>query len=166
MKLKLKKLTMSNAKDLKNAINNKEVIEKLENAPYPYKLSDARKYIKKSLAKSKKKETYEFGIMVGKEFVGTIVLENPSLSKKSYEVGYFVSRKYWGKGIATKALKEIMKFGFTKLKLKRIWGGVLATNKNSIRVLEKVGFKREGHLRKATYKNRKYYDDYIYARVK
>lgn len=49
---------------------------------------------------------------------------------------------------------------------KEIWAGVLANNKASVRVLEKARFKRERHLRKATFKRVKFYDDYIYARVR
>lgn len=166
MKLKLKKLGMSDAHELVKAINNKEVTGWLENAPYPYRLKNAKDYIRKSLDKQKKKETYEFVIIYECNFVGTIVLENPNRAKTSYEVGYFIARDYWSKGIATSALREIVKFGFNKLKLKRVWGGVLANNKASVRVLEKAGFKREGHLHKATFKNGKFYDDYIYARVR
>ncbi len=139
MEIKLKKLELSDAKDLQKVINNKEIIRRLddENIKYPFTLADAKKYIRKSL---KDKNTYEFGIIFKNKFVGTVVLENPNQGKKAYEVGYCIAKEYWGKGIATKAVKKIVRFGFSKLKAKRIWAGVLSNNPASARVLEKTVF--------------------------
>ena len=161
--VKLRKIRNSDARDLQESMNSKEVIKWLNDCSYPYKLSDSKDYIKKSLAN---KNSYEFAILVDGDFAGTIVLENPNQGKKSYEVGYFVAKKYWGRGVATKALKEICKFGFNKLELKRIWGGCVSDNKASLKVLEKSGFKLEGKTKCSTYKNGKYYDEVIYGKVR
>jgi len=164
-KLRLRRLRLSDVDNLKKVINNKEVIERLDDnsIKYPFLRKDAKKYIKKSL---ENKDSYEFAIIVENNFVGTIVLENPNSGKKGYEVGYVVARDSWNKGIATNALKEICKFGFNKLRIKRIWAGILSNNPASRRVLEKAGFKFEGRLKNSTYKNKKYYDDLIYGKIK
>jgi ribosomal-protein-alanine N-acetyltransferase len=65
------------------------------------------------------------------------------------ELGYAFNRKYWGKGYATEAASAILQFGFETLKLHRVGATVLPNNFGSIRVLEKLGFQREGVRRQA-----------------
>jgi RimJ/RimL family protein N-acetyltransferase len=66
----------------------------------------------------------------------------------------------------TEAVKLITKFGFEKLKLKRIEAFVFTFNKASKRVLEKAGYKLEGILRKNSKKGNKFFDDYLFAKIR
>ncbi|HDO9672773.1 TPA: GNAT family N-acetyltransferase, partial [Clostridioides difficile] len=52
-------------------------------------------------------------------------------------------RNYWGKGIATNAVKEICKIAFEKYNLNKIHANVYSYNRGSSKVLEKYGFKIE-----------------------
>jgi len=54
-----------------------------------------------------------------------------------------VENKFWNKGIATEAIKQIIKFGFSRLKLTKIWAGTIINNPASGRALEKAGFKHK-----------------------
>jgi len=65
------------------------------------------------------------------------------------DLGYAYNRLYWGKGYATEAARAILQFGFDSLKLHRVGAIVLPDNIGSIRVLEKLGFQREGVRRQA-----------------
>lgn len=65
----------------------------------------------------------------------------------------------------TNAVKQAAKFGFSKLRLKRIYAYVFAPNKASRRVLRKAGFRSEGQLKKNVIKKGKYYDDILYAKI-
>ncbi|XP_050220283.1 uncharacterized protein LOC126670567 [Mercurialis annua] len=65
------------------------------------------------------------------------------------ELGYVLASAYWGKGIATKAVKLMAEFIFRQRpELERLEALVDVQNVGSLKVLEKVGFKREGVLRK------------------
>ncbi|XP_015573459.1 uncharacterized N-acetyltransferase p20 isoform X2 [Ricinus communis] len=65
------------------------------------------------------------------------------------ELGYVLASKYWGKGIATKAVKMVAETIFSERpELERLEALVDVQNVGSQKVLEKVGFKREGVLRK------------------
>ncbi|KAK3042176.1 hypothetical protein RJ639_001296 [Escallonia herrerae] len=65
------------------------------------------------------------------------------------EVGYALAAKYWGHGITCKALRVAIRDVFVKFpQLVRLQALVLMDNKGSQRVLEKVGFLKEGVLRK------------------
>ena len=57
------------------------------------------------------------------------------------DIGFRFLPEYWGKGIATEVSKEIINYGFTKLKLENIIGIAMANNIGSCKVLEKIGLK-------------------------
>jgi len=63
-------------------------------------------------------------------------------------------------------LHLILSFGFKKLKLKRIQARVFHKNKNAQKLLEKLGFKLEGRLRKKTFFKNQWFDDFIYGILK
>ena len=64
------------------------------------------------------------------------------LNNKSdfYELGYRFKRKHWGKGYATEASQAILKYGFQNLNINSIFAITHLENKNSINVLQKLGF--------------------------
>jgi RimJ/RimL family protein N-acetyltransferase len=62
------------------------------------------------------------------------------------EVGYWLGRSYWGRGIMTEALQSALRYGFGRLGVRRIQSMVMAPNVASTRVLEKAGFKFEARL--------------------
>ncbi len=166
MKIQIRKTKMSDAKDLHKAINDKDIINQLGGYPYPCPLSKIKKDISKGLQDWKKRKAYPFTILVDGKIAGQVILENPDKNKTHYEIGYFVGKDYWKKGITTRAVKEAVKFGFDKLKLKRIWGDNDSDNPASGKVMKKAGFKLEGRLRKHAFKNGKHYDVLIWGKVR
>jgi RimJ/RimL family protein N-acetyltransferase len=79
------------------------------------------------------------------------------------ELGYVLSRKYWGKGITTAAVIKAVQEGFSQLNLSRIEAYVDPQNIASQRVLEKSGMKLEGHLKSYMLFKGQISDRYIYA---
>lgn len=67
---------------------------------------------------------------------------------RAVSIGAVIHRKYWGKGIATEALKEVIRFGFNTLDLIRIEGKCESSNSASEKVMKKLGMTYEGTLRK------------------
>lgn len=129
----------------------------------PRNLIEAEEEIKESIKKG-----ITFAMEVLGKFAGFIHLElnnNPKY-KHSAIIGYAVHPDFRGRGLATKATKLVTNYGFNKLKLKRISGMCRTFNKASARVLEKAGYKLEGVLRKNKYKDGKYLDDMLWARVR
>ncbi|XP_031249402.1 uncharacterized protein LOC116107246 [Pistacia vera] len=82
--------------------------------------------------------------------IGSIyVMPGIGKDQRRGEIGYALSAKYWGKGIATEAVRMVISCVFKELKyLDRVEGLVFAENKASQKVLEKAGFTREGLLKK------------------
>ena len=57
------------------------------------------------------------------------------------ELGYWIGTPYWGKGLMTEAGKEILRYAFQDLMMKKVWAGYYDGNLRSKRVQEKLGFR-------------------------
>jgi len=80
------------------------------------------------------------------------------------EMGYWLSEKYWGKGIMTEVVIEFVQLSFHRFPdIRRIFARPFGTNISSRAVLEKAGFKLEARFEKTIFKNGKLLDEYIYA---
>jgi ribosomal-protein-alanine N-acetyltransferase len=78
------------------------------------------------------------------------------------EIGYVLSKNYWGRGLIPEAVKEVIKFCFDKLNIDALTIGHFSTNMQSKRVIEKCGFKfvkQSEHYAKQLQKN---FDDMKY----
>ncbi len=92
-------------------------------------------------------------------YIGNVNLTNIDYLNRSAEFSIFIGeKKYHGHGIATKASKEIIKFGFKERNLNRIYLTVLEENKKAQGLYHKLGFKIEGVLRDSVYKNGAYHN--------
>lgn len=161
----LRKLALSDAKDLAKIANNRNIWLYVRDAfPYPYSLKDAIIFIEKL---KKETNTYVFGIFYKDALVGVSGLhEQKDIYKHSTELGYFLSESYWGKGIATIVVRRIVQFGFENLNLQRIFATVFESNPASCRVLEKCGFTLEGIKKKGIFKDDVIMDEYFYGITK
>jgi len=67
------------------------------------------------------------------------------------EIGFAVARSQWGRGLASEAVAELIAFAFERLQLHRLEADTEPRNERSLRLLERLGFRREGHLRERYY---------------
>ncbi len=78
------------------------------------------------------------------------------------ELGYELSKDYWGKGIMKEALQAIIPFGFDEVGIHRIQASVFPENQASIHLLENLGFQKEGIFREYIYvKHRNVWEDCV-----
>jgi RimJ/RimL family protein N-acetyltransferase len=97
--------------------------------------------------------------------VGNCGIRLSAAGSHEAEIGYELAPDEWGRGYATEAAQEIVRFGFEELGLHRIAAWTVADNVASARVLEKIGMTLEGRLRdKECYKGR-YWDVLMYGMV-
>ena len=79
------------------------------------------------------------------EIIGGIVLSNVIRGAlQSANVGYYVSEVHNGRGVATEAVRQVVRFAIKELGLHRVEAGVMPHNPRSMRVLEKAGFTKVG----------------------
>ncbi len=79
--------------------------------------------------------------------IGTCTLFHVELDHHRAEVGYALGREFWGQGYMQEALNVLLNYSFNTLNLHRIEADVDPRNANSIKTLERLGFRREGYLR-------------------
>lgn len=85
---------------------------------------------------------------------------------RTAELGYVLHRAYWGRGLAVEAARLLMTFGFERLGLGRIEALCAVPNTRSLRVLEKLGMRREGTLREYRDFHGRVLDMHLYAVLK
>ena len=91
--------------------------------------------------------------MVHGEAIGNIgFVRGTDVERFNAEVGYWISERYWNQGITSEALADAIQYYFEHTEVIRIFATVYEYNLASMRVLEKVGFKKTGIFRKACYK--------------
>jgi len=86
---------------------------------------------------------------------------DPSISL--LELGYFILPKERGKGYCTEAARMMVDYLFLSKQVMRIQATTSVENLASQKVLEKVGFRREGTMRKSAYIRGEWKDDYLYS---
>ena len=163
--IKLRKLESSDKETIAELLNNKKILNNLRDSiPNPYSISDAIFFI--NLTKENNPRQI-LGIEYKEELCGVIsLIIQTDIYSKSAEIGYWLGEKYWGKGIMTKAVKLITKYGFENLNIIRIFTGVFEFNLASIKVLEKNGYLKDGIFKKAIFKNGKIWDEHRYYKLK
>ncbi len=80
------------------------------------------------------------------QVIGSIGLELV-LAHEQGRLSYWLGKTYWNRGYGTEAVRALLDYGFTSLKLHRIYAPHFHTNPASGRVLQKVGMTHEGRLR-------------------
>jgi ribosomal-protein-alanine N-acetyltransferase len=85
---------------------------------------------------------------------------------KKAEIGFWLLPEFWGNGFMQEAFPLICYYGFHHLKLNRIEGFVDDQNQNCKKAIEKMNFKLEGTMRACEFKNGKFLNLDIYAKLK
>jgi ribosomal-protein-alanine N-acetyltransferase len=145
--------------------NNRTIWRNLRDRfPHPYTEDDAIGYIKFILAKN---PYHSLAIEVEGQAVGGLSLRvGQDIERLSAEIGYWIGEAYWGRGIMTDAVDLLTDYAFGALSLERVFAVPFATNVASCRVLEKVGYVREGLMRRSAIKDGQILDQYLYAKVR
>lgn len=166
-KFTLRPFKKSDAKSIAKYVNDKIIYNNTLHIPYPYKLKHAKEWMDRTIPEYHKKKPSKFhlGIEINGEIVGCVSLMELQGGHKA-ELGYWLARKYWRKGIMTEAVKEMVDYGFKEFDLKRIYAFAFIHNKGSQKVLLKNKFKKEGILRKNIFKDGELRDEYLFAKVK
>lgn len=156
-RLKLRRITREDYYDVFAYTSDPKVPRYLLWDPHK-SVSDTKRYLSVINRKYNKGEFYDWGIEYEGRIIGTVGFPRFFLQDNRGEIGYVLSSKFWGMGIATEAVKRVIKYGFETLSLNRIEIRYLTDNKASLRVAEKCGMTYEGTMREAIYVKGRYRD--------
>jgi ribosomal-protein-alanine N-acetyltransferase len=163
-RLVLREITAADADDLFDIFSDEATMEYWSCRPYT-SIVQAQKLIE-SLTNTTRQE-------IGIHWAITLRGENRLIGRCGYnewrkphrrgEISYIIARHYWGKGIAREALHLILDYGFTEMNLHSVEAGVTPGNNGSTRMLERLGFRLEGHLRESYFAEDHFVDSLIYS---
>lgn len=155
---------LSDVEEIVNVLADHVYYQNTINIPKPYTRESAIYWINLSKNSFESETGYIFAIRnpENEKIIGGIGLGIEKNFNKA-ELGYWLNKNYWNKGLVTEAVEAIIKFGFKDLKLKRIFATHFDFNTASGKVMEKAGMKKEGLLRCHTKKDGSYQDHVLYA---
>ena len=110
-------------------------------------LREQLKTYRHELSELRENEQYRWFLKSEGEFVGQVAMSGVNLMMGTAEIGYTVGAAYQGRGLATVGVALLLDRVFSQTTLRRLFAHVHEKNAASIRVLEKLGFTREGLLR-------------------
>jgi [ribosomal protein S5]-alanine N-acetyltransferase len=114
----------------------------------PYtELSQAEQRLEKDVAGVEKGEWLPWGVALGETLIGTVTLHDLNPEQGRAELGYMLGRKYWGRGLAREAATLAIDHAFGTLGLRRLEADIDPRNVASAKLLERLGFQKEGVLR-------------------
>lgn len=129
--------------------------------PHPYTIDKGREFIEYA---SRSNPPNILAIEIEGRAAGGIGIHPQSdIQRKNAELGYWLAEPYWGKGVITKAVLQMVDYGFKNWDINRIYARPFGTNIASQKVLEKAGFTLEAQFEKTLFKNGAYIDELVYA---
>ena len=132
--------------------------------PHPYPRAAGESWIAKATGGE---FPNTFAIAVDDRAVGGIGLHPRfDIERCSAELGYWLGKPFWGRGLTTAAVRAITRHAFENLGLLRVFALPFEENIASARVLEKAGYVREGLLRSAAIKEGRARNMFMYAAIR
>lgn len=131
-------------------------------------LEDSRGYIERILQRYSQQQVAPWGIQdkASEKLIGTCGFVSWDVYHAKAELGYAISRDFWGQGYMTEVVKRIIDLGLNQMELVRIEARCHPDNVGSSHVMEKSGMQFEGLLRKSIYTKGVHQDLKMYALVK
>ena len=131
-----------------------------------YGRSDTNRFLRESLSAWSDGRAFDFAIRTREDpdfHLGNISVWPTSRRERAGEIGYWIRSSLTGKGIATEAAARVAQVGFEELELHRITLRIAVGNRPSERVAEKLGFTKEGLLRKEVLVRGRWMDHTLWA---
>lgn len=162
MNLNLKVLTSEDVKqEYVDWFKDYDVIKYSDNQYKEFTLEGQKRYVQDCNFSN---DIALFGIFDSEKHIGNIsltgLLSIHSCASVSYVIG---NKKYWGKGVASFAISEVIEKCRNTFKINKLIAGVASENIGSTKVLEKNGFKLEGIKKNHLLYDGKYYDQIDYG---
>jgi len=160
MEFKLRPWTMNDLDSVYKHANNPNITKFMSDG-FPGNKNKWRSFLE--FASSDETILYRAIEINGEAAGGIGISPQKDYRRKNAELGYWLSEDYWGCGIMTRAIGEMVKLSFDKLDINRVFATPFETNYASHRVLEKAGFTLEARFEKNVIKNGELWDELVYA---
>jgi len=178
-RLLLRPLEIADAEVLFQLVNNRAIAANTRSIPWPYPREMAVNWIEDANRDWQAGRSAVFGICVKPEsstqwegwtsasamLIGSVGLEICAENENA-ELGYWIGEAYWNCGYCSEACRQVVSFGFEQLGLAKIHAHHMTRNPASGRVLQNIGMRREGLLRRHFKKWGKFEDVVCYGMLR
>jgi len=144
--------------------NDAELVAMMSDEILPWPLDSTRRELERWMTPKDTDARFAVRLADSGEYVGFVHLGEIERPMGRCKLGYLIGEKaLWNRGYATEAVREVVVHAFGALALHRVQAGAYATNPASIRVLEKLGFRREGVLRSHVRRGDAWIDEILFG---
>jgi RimJ/RimL family protein N-acetyltransferase len=134
--------------------NDNEIWNRLVGPKYFVSPAYEKRWVEDAIFNSSDKILLAICLKENNDYIGNAYLTDIDWINRTAISGSLIGeKKYWSKGLGTEARLLLNKFAFYERGINRIWAKVLEDNIASQKMLEKCGYKKEGLMRQAVYKN-------------
>lgn len=152
----LRKPTLKDVQDLIESGNDYDVhYNSFFLMKYPFEEKEAIEVIEE---KKKNMERFVIELKKEKKVIGIFDIYNINLKDGKIKIGYWIGKKYRRQGYAEEVLKNMIKFIFENFSVNKIIATTLINNEPSMKLLEKVGFRKDKILKNDRFLEGKYVD--------
>lgn len=164
----LEKLSISHAEGLFNAIDqNRKFLRKwLPFVDFTNKIADTERFVRSILEKPVDKRDEVYVIWYNYEFAGLIGFKDADRINDKIEIGYWLTEKMTGKGIATMAVHKMVNLAFRNMDMNRVQIRCGVGNVKSSAIPRRLGFSYEGIERNGERHNHTYIDLEVFSLLK
>jgi ribosomal-protein-alanine N-acetyltransferase len=150
-------------------LNDRDIYDRTLRIPFPYREQDADEWLALvARTTAEQGRPVQFAIRSGDAaLIGGCGFMDLQVGKSHRaEIGYWLARPFWGRGIMTAVVRQACLHAFQEFGVVKITARVFAHNPASGRVLAKCGFQEEGYLRKHYLKDNQFIDARLFALVR
>lgn len=160
-KIKLRAVEVDDAEDFFSIDDFDTDLQRLcDRIHFPVSRAQVRQHVEKMAQSSPANDEFTWIIesMQGKA-VGNINVFQCEKRNGTFKYGVGIKKGYWGQGYATEAIMMVLTYYFRELRYQKVNVHIYAFNERSIRLHEKLGFKKEGVLRRMVYTQGQFHDE-------
>jgi [ribosomal protein S5]-alanine N-acetyltransferase len=146
-------------------INDPRVSRPLTFRHAPYKRSEEVEWVNSSRKAAARGEKLNLAITLREtgQLVGGVGLEIPDWDNGHGWTGYWLIPTYWHQGYGTEAASAVCEIAFERLRLHRIDASVFEFNPRSMRLLQRLGFQKEGRKREILHRGGRWNDEIVFG---
>jgi RimJ/RimL family protein N-acetyltransferase len=148
-RLLLRPLTLADAPDVQRLAGEREIAATTAAIPHPYPDGAAEAWIETHAGRFARGEGAAFAVTRRADgaLLGVVGLEINAEMQRA-ELGYWIGKPYWNQGYCTEAAAAVVRFALLDLGLRRVFARHFSRNPASGRVMQKIGMRHEGTLRR------------------
>jgi len=140
--IRIRRVELDDAALIEQYASDARVAE-TSHVPHPYPRGGGRTFALSAVKEWQRNGDRTFAVVVDDAFAGLVSLMAINRLRSVAQVGYWIGVPFWGRGIASEALRQTVSFAFDDLGLEELGAGCLAENLASARVLQKNGFEEQ-----------------------